>query len=515
MKVLDIIFEMAADAVDNLKQILASKITTLPADEQSIKTLREIEDLLRDVNAGGFKGLLKKDLQAIDDPAVTAAQKDIAMYIMNIDGTLDERKELFDLWRADNIVNKDVLFSGDDINFEEVFNRYGENTYVTELVDTLMRVSSNGHGKGEFALSVFSKDINKPPGNKGDLVAHYGGELLHVEVKTSDLGATTIDPDTGKETPGKPSSARFGDQEVTVSDEWYVHAKDLNNFVQGRGEYAKRKGVKIAVPGSGMNLTKAIEIYTDLDNELKPIFLKKLTTTVKSIFNREVEGIVKRAEYTKRLNRNVQEIVGSIEAGDVSAATQAYTQATLNYYMSMKKDDGVLYVDLVNNMMIWYKSAEELESKGMRLHSSTIFLTGISDPKRTAFPQVYIKPTTSGGNRAISGIKKIAKGKNPINNPDFGNHLSQWIMQLVNDRKVKNNKTIEKITMAAYGLIANKTPTAQILPSLEQQFPQLKIPVARTVQNTQAKQQAAQVQAQQQAQTQNQAQIQPQPAPVA
>ena len=69
--------------------------------------------------------------------------------------------------------------------------------------------------------------------------------------------------------------------------------------------------------------------------------------------------------------------------------------------------------------------------------------------------------------------------------------------------------------MAAYGLIANKTPTAQILPSLEQQFPQLKIPVARTVQNTQAKQQAAQVQAQQQAQAQNQAQLQPQPAPIA
>jgi len=166
-------------------------------------------------------------------------------------------------------------------------------------------------------------------------------------------------------------------------------------------------------------------------------------------------------------------------------------------------------------MMIWYKSAEELESKGLRLHASTIFLTGISDPKRTAFPQVYIKPTTSGGNRAISGIKKIAKGKNPINNPDFANNLSQWIMQLANDRKVKNNKTIEKITMATYGLIANKTPTAQILPSLEQQFPQLKIPVARTVQNTQAKQQAAQQQAAVQAQAQNQAQFQQQTAPVA
>lgn len=510
MKVLDIIFEMAADAVDNLKQLLASKITTLPADEQSIRTLREIEDLLRDVNAGGFKGLLKKDLQAIDDPAVTAAQKDIAMYIMNIDGTIDERKELFDLWKADKIVNKEMLFSGDDVSFEEVFNGYGNNTYVTELVNTLMRVNAVGHGKGEFALSVFSKDINKPPGSKGDLVAHFGGKLLHVEVKTSDLGATTVDPETGEETVGKPSSARFGDQEVTVSDEWYTHAKDLNNFVQGRGEYAKRKGVKISVPGSGMNLSKAIEVYQNLDTALQPVFLKKLTVTVKSIFSKT--GNIKRADYIKRLNRNVQEIVGSIESGDVSAAKQAYTQATLNYYMSMKQDDGVLYVDLANQMLIWYKSAEDLEAKGLRLDASTIFLTGISDPKRTAFPQVFIRPTTVGGNKAVSGMKKIAKGKNPINNPDFANNLSQWIAQLANDRKIKSNKTLEQITKSTYSMIANRVPTEQILPSLEQQFPQLKVPVARTVQNAQAKQQAA-VQAQQQAAAQ--AQIQPQPAPVA
>ena len=72
------LFEMAADVVDNLKVALADKIKTLPADDATIKTLREIEDLLRDVNAGGRKGLIFKDLQTIDDPAVHAAQKDIA-----------------------------------------------------------------------------------------------------------------------------------------------------------------------------------------------------------------------------------------------------------------------------------------------------------------------------------------------------------------------------------------------------------------------------------------------------
>jgi hypothetical protein len=507
MKVLDIIFEMAADAVDNLKQILASKITTLPADEQSIRTLREIEDLLRDVNAGGFKGLLKKDLQAIDDPAVTAAQKEIAMYIMNIDGTLEERKELFDLWRADKIVNKDMLFSGDDAGFDEIFNGYGTNTYVTELVNTLMRVNSNGHGKGEFALSVFSKDINKPPGSKGDLIAHYDGKLLHVEVKTSDSGAISVDPETGEETVGKPSSARFGDQEVTVSDEWYVHAKDLNNFVQGRGEYAKRKGIKIAIPPSGMNLTKAIEVHQNLEPALQSVFLKKLTTTVKSIFSKT--GNIKRADYIKRLNSNVKDVVNSIEMGSVNGAKQAYTQATLHYYMSMKQDDGVLFIDLANQMVIWYKNADELTSKGLRLDASTIFLTGISDPKRTAFPQVFVRPTTAGGNAATSNLKKITKGKNPIQQPDFANHLSGWVLQLAGERNIKNQALLNKISVATYKLIADRVPTQQILPSLEQQFPQLQVVVSRTA--TRAAQQAAAQQAAAQQAAAQQAAAQPTP----
>ena len=507
---------MAADAVDNLKSILADKIKTLPADDQSIKTLREIEDLLRDVNAGGFKGILKKDLQSVDDPAVTAAQKEIAMYIMNIDGSLEERQELFDMWRSDKIVNKDVLFSGDDVGFDEIFNGYGNNTYVTELVDTLMRVNSTGHGKGEFALSVFSKGINKPVGSKGDLIAHYGGKLLHVEVKTSDEGATTVD-DEGNEKVGKPSSARFGDQEVTVSDEWYVHAKDLNNFVQGKEQYAKRKGIKMAIPPFGMNISKAIEIYQKLQPDLQAEFHNKLSATVKSIFNKETK-FAKRTDYTKRLNKNVQQIVDAIEIGNEENAVQAYAQATLNYYLSMKKDDGILYVDLVNKMTIWYTSAEDLESRGLRLHASTISLTGISDPKRSAFPQIFIKPTTKGGNRAISSLKKIAKGKNPISRPEFIEHLSQWIMQLANDRKVNNRRVLDRITKSTYALLAAGTPVDQILPSLEQQFPELKIPVARTF----ARQQARQVSAQQDpaasaqaAQQQNQAQFQQDPAALA
>ena len=487
MRVLDIIFEMAADAVDNLKQILANKITTLPADEQSIKTLREIEDLLRDVNAGGFKGLIRKDLQSIADPAVTQNQKTLAMYINSIEGDPEQRKELFDLWRSDNIVNKDVLFSGDDVTFEEIFNGYNSNPFITELVNTLMSVSSNGHGKGEFALNVFSKDINKPSDGKGDLIAHHNRKLLHVEVKTSDK-TTTIDPETGAETT-KTSSARFGDQEVGVSDEWIEHAKDLNNYVRGTGEYSKRKGPKIQIPAAGINISKAIDVYMSLEAKEQVVFSKKLENVIKAIFGRV--GEIQRPQYLKSLKVNIKGIMDGIQVGNYNFAKQAYVNASFNYYMAKKKDDGVLFLDLPNQTAVWYDSAESLRAKGLRLDAKTIFLTGTNDPTRTAYPQVYVVPTTFGGDAANRNIKKIVKGKNPTQQPDFANSLSGWVMKLAVDRNIKNQTLLNKISQYTYTLIANQTPTEQILPSLEQQFPQLQVPVARTVQNAKTKQQTA------------------------
>ena len=479
---------MSAESADNLKQVLANKITTLPIDDQSIKTLREIEDLLRDVNAGGFKGLIKKDLQSINDPAVSANQKTLALYINNIEGDPEQRKELFNMWRDDKIVNKDVLFSGDDVSFDEIFNGYTSNPFIKELVDTLMTVNSTGHGKGEFALSVFSKDINKPVGSKGDLIAHYNNKLLHVEVKTADR-TTTIDAETGKEKTSD-SSARFGDQEVGVSDEWVEHAKDLNNYVQGKDEYTKRTGAKIALPKNGMNIGKAIDFYINAEPKEKPVFLQKVESVVKAIFGRV--GEVQRPNYIKSLKNNIQGILDGIQAGNYNVTKQAYVNATFNYYMAKKKDDGVLFVNLIDKTMVWYDSAEALSAKGLRLDADTIFLTGINDPTRSAYPQVYVVPTTFGGDAANRNLKKFAGAKDPFSDRDFAQKLSNWVSKLAQDRNITDATVIGTIHDYTAVLIADRTPTSEILPELEKQIPQLQVPVARTVKNAQVKRQTAQ-----------------------
>ena len=505
MRILEIILEMSAESADNLKQVLANKITTLPIDDQSIKTLREIEDLLRDVNAGGFKGLIKKDLQSVDDPAVTNNQKTLAMYINSIEGDPEQRKELFDMWRGDKIVNKDVLFSGDDVGFDEIFNGYTSNPFIKELVDTLMTVNATGHGKGEFALSVFSKDINKPVGSKGDLIAHYNNKLLHVEVKAADR-TTTIDAETGKEKTSD-SSARFSDQDVGTSDEWMELAKDLNNYVQGRGEYTKRTGLKDQLPKTGMNIGRAINFYINSEPKEQTVFLQKVENVVKAIFGRG--GDIERPKYVKSLKNNIQGILDGIQAGNYNATKQAYVNATFNYYMAKKKDDGVLFVNIIDKTMVWYDSAEALSAKGLRLSTDTIFLTGTNDPNRSAYPQVYVVPTTFGGDAANKNLKKFAGAKDPFSDRNFAQKLSDWVTKLAQDRNIADPTIINTMHDYTSMLIVNRTPLKDVLPELEKQIPQLQMPVARTVTRAQAQQAAVQAQAQ------NQAQLQPQPAPVA
>jgi hypothetical protein len=476
-KTLSRLFEMAADVVDNLKLALADKIKTLPADDSTIKTLREIEDLLRDVNAGGRKGLIFKDLQTIDDPAVHAAQKDIARYIMSIDGTPEERNELFKLWRADNLVNKEQLLSGEDVTFAEVFNGYGTNPVITELVDTLMNVATLGHGKGEFALNVFSKTISKPTDGKGDLKIELKGKMLQVEVKTASE-TITIDPETQKEK-RSTSSARFGDQEVRPAGGWDAAARDLNEFVRATGQHKSRKGFKMTVPGSGLSLASAIEFYQNVTSSDQREFSSKLEKVVQLIFG-AVEG--GRKKYVTRLNTNIKSIVDFIKEGDLSGAKQAYSNASFNYYMARKNDDGVLYVSLVNNTFVWYDSAESLTGKGLRLHADSIYLTGVNDPGRTAYPQIYVQPTTFGGNQATSNLSKIAKTKKAMADPNFGAAVSSWTADLASQRNITDPELQNKISMAVVNFLAGGLTTQEILPELEKSFPQLKVKVARTAQ---------------------------------
>ena len=468
IKFLTPIFEMATDALDGLKQVLATKIKQLPADEGTVKTLREIEDLLRDVNAGGRSGMINKELQSVKDPVVNEAQRMLSRYILSIDASPEQRSQLFDLWRSNKIVQVDQLLSGERLGFSEVFNGYDVNPLIQELVDDLMKISALGHGKGEFGLSVLSKSITKPSSGKGDLLVKFGGKDLQVEVKTADVGKK-----------GKMSSARFGDQEVVPGEGYEEASKRLNDFVRKKSP----KGSSYVTATSGISLKSAIEFKQILTPEDQNTFMGLIRNSVKIIFGKKFEGV--RKEYKTRLMKNINGIISSIEKSDLNGALQAYSKASFNYYMAAKHDDGVLFINLAEGTLIYYDSAEDLQEKGLRLNAFTIYLSG-ADPKRTVYPQIEVTPRTYGADTARQELHKTSKNvPQPTSKSaaieKFKTAMLDWATKFANMRGVRDKRTIQQMAIAATELRIQNTPTDQVIASLEQQFPSLQVNYARPV----------------------------------
>lgn len=353
--------------LNSFKSIIASKIKQLPADDATAKALREIEDLLKNVHAGGKVGIINGELQRLNDPTVQAAQKMLARYILSMDMTPAEREHLFDLWRNDKLVNRKKLLTVGKKTLGDVITDY-DKPYIRELVDDLMHVSELGQGKGEFGLSVLSKGINKPEG-KGDLLI----DGKKIEAKTTDGGA-----------------GRFTDQEVRPGEGFEAAARALNAFVKQHG---------ISIPGSGVSLSAAAQMGQKFDKKTQGQFFKLVEKVIDILFNH---------------SQPTNTIMQAIKNGDAAGALQAYAQANFNFYMGMKDDEGVLYINLTKDpiSIVFFRNAEELTKSSLRFHAGTVYISSIKDV-RLPYPQMEIVDTTFGANARAAALTKAAKA-NPI-----------------------------------------------------------------------------------------------------
>ena len=341
--------------LDQLKTVISGKIKDLPPDDATIKALREIEDLLRHVNAGGKLGIINGELQSIDDHTVHAAQKELARYLLSMDMTPQQRDEMFSLWRSDKLVKRDVLLKVGKADFGKIITNYDKNPAIKEFVNDVMRIAALGQGKGEFGLSVLSKSINKQEG-KGDLSING----RPIEVKTTDGGA-----------------GRFTDQEVRPGAGYEQVARELFALL---APYQTKK------TKSGMNLDHIVQLYEmmngnpDMKKEAAHM-ISLVQSTIQLIFDGE----------------NITAIMNAIKSGNVNATKQEYAKTSFNYYMSKKKDEGVLYISLVKDpiMTVFFKDANDLASAGLRLHAGTVYITSVADV-RLPYPQMEIVDTTSG-----------------------------------------------------------------------------------------------------------------------
>jgi hypothetical protein len=385
------------------KSVIAAKIKKLPADDNTAKTLKEIEELLQHVHAGGRMGMINGQLHEINDPAVMASQKRLAQYIASMEVSPDDRAELFSLWKADKLVNIDALLSKKNKTFADIFTQYGKNKAITELIDDVMSESALGQGKGEFGLNVLSKSVSKPGKlvgaspeeesveGKGDLLIRYSGKWRKIEVKTTHGGG-----------------ARFGDQEVRPAEGYDSQAADLNRFVMANKAVASQVFPK-GVPSYGINLNKAIDFYQLAPQKVKDEFFNKVSAIITTIFGGKTAD-----------KAAVKKIMSAFKAGNKNDAIQMYAQTSFNFYMGKKDDEGVLAINLNTQSFIFYSSADDLTKENMRFNADTIYLTA-KDVVRGAYPQMSVVPTTFGANAKAAAEKAAAKEKEKWakTNPDL------------------------------------------------------------------------------------------------
>lgn len=488
--------------LDAMKSVIAGKIKQLPADDATAKTLREIEELLQHVNAGGRMGMIKGRLSAIKDPAVLAAQKKLAQYLASMEVEPKDRDELFKLWADDDLVNIDRLLSKEPSTFSEIFNGYDRNPAIKELVDDVMEEQALGQGKGEFGLNVLSKSVSKP-GNfveneitdidgdgqkeeaKGDLLVKRGGEWIKVEVKTTHGGA-----------------ARFSDQEVRPAEGYEAAATALNRFVVG---FSNRPIFKQlfpkGVPAYGVNITNAMALH----KELEPKFADNLFSQVENLITIIFGG--KKADHNM-----VKQIMNAFKAGNANEVKQLYSQASFNYYMSQKDDEGVLAINLRNKSFMFYSESKDLAKAKMRLNADTIYLSA-KDVNRGAYPQMSIVPTTFGANAKAKAEKEAQKAAikaakaNPVEVPSIEDKKQQieakvfdFVTNLATAKGIFDQDLIDSTTMQAMDLIVQGVPSAKIKSTINGLLTKAKAPAPAT----------EPIQPQQPAQ----ATQQPQPAPV-
>lgn len=437
------------DQLAGIKATIAQRIRQLPDDDATAKALKEIEDLLQHVHAGGRKAMIYKELSEIQDPAVLEAQKMLAQFILSIsmDYTPENRKEFFSLWKADEIVRIDALLSKKQQNFSQIFNGYKTNLMLKDFIDEVMNIDALGHGKGEFGLNVLSKSIWKPEDNKGDLEMKTGNGVKKIECKTTLGGA-----------------ARFGDQEVRPAEGYEQAAIDLNNFV--------KKHSTIQMSGSGLNLNQAITVYSSLPGAQQPAFQKLLKTVITLIFGGLKGG---KPEPLANLKRNVSLLLDSIVSGSAGTAAQAWSQASFNYYMSKKEDDGILYMDLRRKTCVFYNDAGDLRKLGLRFHASTPYLSATKDPGRSAYPQIEVVKTTFGADAAAKTVPKKTRN---TDEETFQELALSWAKKLAGQRGVRDQRTIKAMANMLKGFADQKLPKNQYVPELEKRFPQLKVNIA-------------------------------------
>jgi hypothetical protein len=249
-------------------------------------------------------------------------------------------------------------------------------------------------------------------------------------------------------------------------------AADFLEFIGGTLKSDKYKK-PIKINKTGLNLSEIINAYKVMDEADKQIFAEKFNNVLNSIFG---DG-----------DPYVPAILSAITSGSEGQAKQLWSRANFAYYMGKKHDDGVLYIDLQAQYMIFYSTAEELEQQGLRFHSKTIYI-GTTDVIRSVYPQMKIQPTNPGAEEAVKGFKKVKVSDFKGANPKALEKIRAVLINLANTRNIDPSIVDQIVNDEAFqtefqNYLENKEDLSELITFIENEYgfrPNVQQPVANT-----------------------------------
>ena len=398
-----------SDPLYSLKATISHKIKELEPDEQSQHALDEINDVLSTIKIGGRKKSALMDLETWSDEDVKSAKDLLARYIVSLESPVSYKKSMLEQWKNGGLIDINVLFSTEipkQHTVGEIVKGYDTNPAIKEMTTDLLQVSSLGKGKGEFMLKVLSPGITNPKGGKGDIeVINFGT----VEVKTTDGGAgrftdRQVKPGTGYQSAVNDFFKTFNTflespdaaaepAPVAPPAEDPARLQTLAGIntppapvpaetpvAEARAPKApKEVKPKKMSSNSGINIDQLIELHKKLPDDMKGVFVTKLTSVLDQVF-------LKVPQYSGA-------IVQEITAGTSGKAKQLYGVGILNNYMSVKTDKGILYINLRASTptFTFFTNNASLNSAGMRLNIETAY--PVTNDVQLAYPKTTIVPT--------------------------------------------------------------------------------------------------------------------------
>jgi len=101
--------------------------------------------------------------------------------------------------------------------------------------------------------------------------------------------------------------------------------------------------------------------------------------------------------------------MNAFKSQDTNEFLQLFATASLEYYLSIKEDEGVINLDIPKKQALFYRTAQDLYNQKQRFHADSFYFA--NNNAREVYPKLKLEPTTFVADPAGREKQKAARAQ--------------------------------------------------------------------------------------------------------